>query len=271
MKNTIHGFNQKEAIRLKLDCEDLLILNWLSVFSHTDRMTFKEINGELYYWINYRTLMDDLPILSISKDRVYRKLKKMCDAKVLKHHTVKINGTYSYYGFGKAFKALISEDSSGGYGKNTVGGTVKKPEGVRYFHRNKDLIIKETLMLKKPLKPAEENVVQSVSQSACQDVNPDPVLSKVIEQSEYIEECPPDKQDLILDTIECLYYEGIDGYPLETVRKKMIKRMSSTVICNTLTRINKIPKGSTQNTIKYQTKVLWNCMRENVGRVDKKV
>ncbi|MCR1847667.1 hypothetical protein NSA42_00095 [Paeniclostridium sordellii] len=50
---------------------------------------------------------EDIPITKMKKDTVYRRLKKMCKIGILKHKTVKIGGTYSYYALGRNYKLLI--------------------------------------------------------------------------------------------------------------------------------------------------------------------
>lgn len=106
MKYTIEGFNQEEAIKLNLDVIDLIILRWIVDFE--PNMTKKEIDGEIYFWVNYQSLLDALPILNIKKLALYRRLEKMCDVEILKHKNVRDKGNYSYYTFGEQYKNLIS-------------------------------------------------------------------------------------------------------------------------------------------------------------------
>lgn len=108
MKYTIEGFNQEEAIKLgNLDVIDLVILRWIVDFE--PKMAKKEIDGEIYFWVNYQSLLEALPILNIKKLAIYRRLEKMCDANILKHKNVKDKGNYSYYSFGDNYANLISQ------------------------------------------------------------------------------------------------------------------------------------------------------------------
>lgn len=110
MKYTIEGFNQEEVIKLgNLDVIDLVILRWIVDFE--PKMTKKEIDGEIYFWVNYQSLLDALPILDICKKTLYRRLEKMCSVEILKHKNVKENGNYSYYTFGQKYTNLISKMS----------------------------------------------------------------------------------------------------------------------------------------------------------------
>lgn len=109
MKYTIFEFNQEKAVEYNLDIEDLLLLRWITDF--TTRIPAKIINEEKYYWIKYEELLKDLPILRFkSKDRLYRKLDELVQKGILIHQTVKVGGTYSYYGFGENYGDLLKND-----------------------------------------------------------------------------------------------------------------------------------------------------------------
>ena len=112
MKYTIEGFNQKEAIELgTLDVIDLVILRWIVDFE--PNMAKKEIDGEIYFWINYQSLLEALPILNIKKRMLCYRLEKMCDANILKHKNVKDKGNYSYYSFDKNYIKLMQNIAEG--------------------------------------------------------------------------------------------------------------------------------------------------------------
>ena len=106
MKYTIEGFNQEEVIKLgNLDVIDLVILRWIVDFE--SKMTKKEIDGEIYFWVNYQSLLEALPILNIKKRMLCYRLEKMCNVEILKHKNVKDKGNYSYYTFGKNYINLV--------------------------------------------------------------------------------------------------------------------------------------------------------------------
>lgn len=117
MKYTIDGFKQEEAIKLGLDLTELLIIRWIVDFNPS--MSKKEIDNEEYFWVNYQALLDDMPILNISKDRLYRILKKLVEKGILKHKTVKQGGTFSFYSFGEKYIDLVNGKNTELYGENT--------------------------------------------------------------------------------------------------------------------------------------------------------
>lgn len=134
MKYTIEGFNQAKAVELGLCVADLIILRWFVDFAGTEKMVKRIIDGKEYYWIKYEGLLEDLPILSITKDTLYRRLKGLVEKEILEHITLKEAGTYSFYRLSKNYLALItdggnylSEKNPTGYGKKSDRGTEKNP------------------------------------------------------------------------------------------------------------------------------------------------
>ena len=134
MKYTIEGFNQAKAVELGLCVADLIILRWFVDFAGTEKMVKRIIDGKEYYWIKDEGLLEDLPILSITKDTLYRRLKGLVEKEILEHITLKEAGTYSFYRLSKNYLALItdggnylSEKNPTGYGKKSDRGTEKNP------------------------------------------------------------------------------------------------------------------------------------------------
>lgn len=110
MKNSILGFNQRKLVELGLSLHDALILRYFVDFKDTGKMKKEEVKGENYYWIKYEGLKESLPILNISKDRIYRKLRNLVDCGILKHKTIRKKGTYSFYTLGERYAELIEEN-----------------------------------------------------------------------------------------------------------------------------------------------------------------
>ena len=65
MKYTIEGFNQRNAIALGLNSEDLVLLRWFVDFKNTSDMKKKYIKqvNDMGYWVSYNYLIQELPIL----------------------------------------------------------------------------------------------------------------------------------------------------------------------------------------------------------------
>ena len=152
MKYTIHGYSQKVAIKLNLDHVDLLLLRWIQDFYPN---TTKEIvNGKEFGWFNYQYLINELPIIKInSKDGLYRRLKKLCNVKILEHENVKNHkGNFSYYRVADGVGGLLSggsDEKSEGSDEKSEGVTDEKSEQTNSSIKvNSSIISKEKIYKK---------------------------------------------------------------------------------------------------------------------------
>jgi len=129
VKYSVHGFWQPRAVELGLSNDDLLVLRWFVDFCGTGKMQSVVEPDGIYYWVNYQSVLDDLPVLQISKDRLYRKhFKALCDAQVLRHKHIKDGGSFSYYGYAVNYDTLVYlRDNTPTV--NLPEGTLKMPEG----------------------------------------------------------------------------------------------------------------------------------------------
>lgn len=103
MRYNILGFDQEKVLELKtfiegkekkLDLSDLLILN--HIYNFSERKGIKTItqNGIEYYWVEYNTILNELPILNIKKPALRDRIDKMC-ALGLIEKTLAKQGQYS--------------------------------------------------------------------------------------------------------------------------------------------------------------------------------
>lgn len=116
MKYSVLGFDQKALVKYKLDLVDTMVLRYFVDFRNTDCMTMIIHENEPYYWLRYEALIEALPILDISNKKVLRRrLIKLVDAGILKHYTLKIGGTFSYYAIGNEYKNLVMEGGTEKY------------------------------------------------------------------------------------------------------------------------------------------------------------
>lgn len=113
MKYTINGFSQSELVKKKLDAVDSLLLRYFIDFKDSGKMVKKIVDNEIYYWLDYDTIIRALPILNLNKpDSIYRRFKKMCACNILKSQTIRNGGTYSYYTTGPEYINLIDSRES---------------------------------------------------------------------------------------------------------------------------------------------------------------
>lgn len=134
MKNSIEGFSQQYAITLKklvkknasetkeirIDCTDLVLLRWFVDFF--PKMDKEIINGVEYAWCSYDKCMNDLPILSISKQGYADRMHKLVEFGLLEFVCLPQKGNKCYWRFGENYGHLIE-----GYSRQT-------PEGIVVEH-----------------------------------------------------------------------------------------------------------------------------------------
>ena len=122
MKYTIEGFSQEAALAMqatitengntktiKLDIVDLTILRWIVDFYPNMKKTI--IDGTEYAWLDYTAFIEDMPLLGLSNQSLYKRCIKMVQLGVLKHKTVRSKGTFSYYGFGPEYPRLVGRSN----------------------------------------------------------------------------------------------------------------------------------------------------------------
>lgn len=144
MKHTIEGFSQEFAMRLKkedehngktiirkIDCTDLVILRWFVDFY--PNMKKVEVDGRQYAFLSHKKLLEDLPLIDLTKKTFIERMKKLVDFEVLSYKFLKENGSISLYGFGKNYIHLIdgvSVQTDTGYSIDRIGGIRSNGYGV---------------------------------------------------------------------------------------------------------------------------------------------
>ena len=121
MKLFVNGFSQEAVLSMvdtvkdshgkdktiRIDCTDLEILRWLVDFY--PKMS-KIKDGEYEYaFFTYKKVLEDLPILNVSKHALADRFRKMEHFGILKLKCDKNkDGTFTYVGLGDAYISLIS-------------------------------------------------------------------------------------------------------------------------------------------------------------------
>lgn len=135
MKYTI-TINQKSIIEsgVNIDIADAAILEWMLVFSHSEKINKLTYEGKLFYFFAYQKIKDDLPILGIGKDAIYRRIKKMCDLGLLNPHPENQTLNRPFYSFSNFMLSLFLRDAGGSVqtptppGENAEPPTVQTPD-----------------------------------------------------------------------------------------------------------------------------------------------
>lgn len=108
MQYNFLGFSVSKMMELNLDVKDMAILRYFVDFRETGKMNYEIVEGEKYYWINYKSIEEEMPYLSLGKRAIMIRMLKLKDLGILIHYTKKEGGTYSFYNLGDKYNELIN-------------------------------------------------------------------------------------------------------------------------------------------------------------------
>ena len=107
MQCSFLGFSVSKMMKLGLDVKDIIILRYFVDFKDTEKNNTEVINGETYYWVNYKYMEVDMPHLALAKKAIMTRMLKLRDLGILKHYTKKEGGTFSFFTLGDKYNDLI--------------------------------------------------------------------------------------------------------------------------------------------------------------------
>lgn len=126
MKYSILGFNQKavlattkliqktvkgedKLVHLKLDITDLLILQHLADFPNRKKIIKTIIDDKMFFWVDYKTLIEELPILDIKKQALSDRLSKLVELGVIEKSIISHNGygNSTFFRMGEKYESLL--------------------------------------------------------------------------------------------------------------------------------------------------------------------
>lgn len=128
MRYSILGFSQKMVcsltktikrdgkadLVLKLDMTDLLILRQLADFPNRKKTKKQIIDDKLFFWVDYKELLEELPILDIKKQALRDRLDKMVELNVLEKAVVNFDrlGSATCFRMGDNYEILLYSDEN---------------------------------------------------------------------------------------------------------------------------------------------------------------
>ena len=264
MKYSIDGFNQEYAMTLrkeveingknvikKIDCTDLVILRWFVDFY--PNMKKINIDNREYAWISHGKLLEDLPIIDISKRSFIDRMKKLVEFGILEYKLIKKGGTFSVYTFGENYKYMVSSErqyqegihsNDIGIHSNDIGYAVKRHRGMQSNDigvcsqtHNKDISIKDTSIKDKSIKnnKDKEDIVDiglssdsSLSSSNQKikeptqeeiDIQVENAIGKIHPCTRYlISQGLIKENDAYIPNYNYIFYEALEKYDFELVR-----------------------------------------------------
>src|SRR5689334_15905890 len=102
-----------QQLDLKMDLVDCSVLDYCRCFAMNDGIKTKEFEGKRYYWFDYATLIENMPLLGITtKNGLWRRFKKLCDLGVMIAHPDNQTDGESYYAFGAVCQKIFFFDPS---------------------------------------------------------------------------------------------------------------------------------------------------------------
>ena len=264
MKYSIDGFNQEYAMTLrkeveingknvikKIDCTDLVILRWFVDFY--PNMKKINIDNREYAWISHGKLLEDLPIIDISKRSFIDRMKKLVEFGILEYKLIKKGGTFSVYTFGENYKYMVSSERQYqegihsnyiGIHSNDIGYAIERHRGMQSNDigvcsqtHNKDISIKDTSIKDKSIKnnKDKEDIVDiglssdySLSSSNQKikeptqeeiDIQVENAIGKIHPCTRYlISQGLIKENDAYIPNYNYIFYEALEKYDFELVR-----------------------------------------------------
>lgn len=71
------------------------------------------IDGREYVMVTHSKLLEDLPMIDISKRAFIDRMQKLVDFGILDYQLIKRGGTFSFYTFGKNYEPLCGQRTAG--------------------------------------------------------------------------------------------------------------------------------------------------------------
>lgn len=242
--------NGKNVIK-KIDCTDLVILRWFVDFY--PNMKKINIDNREYAWISHGKLLEDLPIIDISKRSFIERMKKLVEFGILEYKLIKKGGTFSVYTFGENYKYMVSSErqyqegihsNDIGIHSNDIGYAIERHRGMQSNDigvcsqtHNKDISIKDTSIKDKSIKnnKDKEDIVDiglssdsSLSSSNQKikeptqeeiDIQVENAIGKIHPCTRYlISQGLIKENDAYIPNYNYIFYEALEKYDFELVR-----------------------------------------------------
>lgn len=143
MKYSILGFNQEEVLKCKttidvngkekdvcIDVNDLLILQCVADFMNRQHIYKYVINDKMYFSIQYKSLLEDLPILNIGKQALRDRIDKLVLFNLLEKEAIRNEqGSFVVFRIGARYEQLVYNKKEEGVCSEIEGGVYQTTQG----------------------------------------------------------------------------------------------------------------------------------------------
>jgi hypothetical protein len=107
MKYTIEGFCQSVLIALHCDTTDAVILRYIVDFYNSGSMQKIQVGRKEFFWVNYQTVMEEIPIIKIANKRALQsRFMKYVEQGLMEFHLLQNRQTY--FRFTPKYDSLVS-------------------------------------------------------------------------------------------------------------------------------------------------------------------
>ena len=97
MRLAVLNVNQNSALRLGLDITDITLIDWMISFSSSGRMEYRDQDGSPYFWVSFKKVCSDLPILGIGERQAARRFNALVDKGIFASTKVATKGGLKVY------------------------------------------------------------------------------------------------------------------------------------------------------------------------------
>ncbi|MGL5732305.1 MAG: hypothetical protein ACRCX5_14445 [Bacteroidales bacterium] len=121
LKKTTIDSNNKEKV-LSLDVSDLLILHVMSDFMNRSKIIKYTVDDKTFFSVQYKVIMEDLPILNIKQQALSDRLNKMAEIGVIEKMVIRnqagsytafrMTSMYEYLKYGRSSELQVQECST---------------------------------------------------------------------------------------------------------------------------------------------------------------
>lgn len=171
MKYSIFGFSQEQVLKFRttidvngkekeiyIDVTDLLMLQCVADFMNRQHIYKYMINDKIYFSIQYKALLEDLPILNIGKQALRDRIDKLVLFNLLEKEVIRNEqGSFAVFRIGTSYEQLV-------YNKTEEGGVYQTTHGCmeNYTPKNSTTINSSTVKEKEDKTSKKKNVVDEL-------------------------------------------------------------------------------------------------------------
>ena len=109
------NINQRAAIEMKLEVDiiDLAIFDMLKDYTPSPACKKMQENGQQYFRVPYKKVLEELPLLPVKTDALYRRFKKLESAGLIQMHPDNAKLSMVWFMWGRNYTGMVSHKTPG--------------------------------------------------------------------------------------------------------------------------------------------------------------